>query len=346
MEEEYSREIGWVCGKTAHKRHEEVKRVMQLGSIMPQEWDRSMYYLMTIDPQAYLDLILPGLRYLRCLPERLEGPHLVMDVLLKTETIKGRHPLLVHLESETYHNSKMPERLLEYNKAVRDKYKIDVISGVFHLQNDTAIEPSPLVWETPLKEWSRVLTFNYPVVEMKDLIPEEIRSRGRAALLPILPLTNGGAKRHIVQGMLSDLRRLDRPDLFSIAFRMAVRKMSDRDRKWLKQEYTMEYDALRMDPLYWILQKDSREEGREEGLQEGLQKGLQQTIQTMQQAAVNIVAKRFPGLKQHAQKSIATVNDLQRLQELLPDLSVLSQGEVDEVLDRLCKNQLQEETDL
>ncbi len=334
MEEEYSREIGWVSGFSTQQRHEEVERVMQLGSIMSQEWDRSMYYLMTIDPQAYLDLILPGLRYLGCLPERLEGPHLIMDVLLKTETIKGRYPLLVHLESETYHNSKMPERLLEYNKAVREKYKTDVISGVFHLQNDTAIESSPLVWETPLKEWSRVLTFNYPVVEMKDLIPEEIRSRGRAALLPILPLTNGGAKRHIVQDMLSNLRRLDRPDLLSIAFRMAVRKMSDRDRKWLREEYTMEYDALRMDPLYWILQKDSREEA------------LQQAIQAMQQTAINVVAKRFPGLKQHAQKSIVTVNDFQRLQELIPDLSVLSQGEVDEVLDRLCKDQVQEETDL
>ncbi len=229
----------------------------------------------------------------------------------------------------------MPERLLEYNKAVREKYKTDVISGVFHLQNDTAIEQSPLVWETPLKEWSRVLTFNYPVVEMQDLIPEEIRSRGRAALLLLLPLTNGGAKRHVVQGMLSNLRWLDRPDLLSIAFRMAVRKMSDRGRKWLREEYTMEYDALRMDPLYWILQKDSREEA------------LQQAIQAMQQTAINVVAKRFPGLKQHAQKSIVMVNDLQRLQELIVDLSVLSQSdEVDEFLDRLCKKQLQEETDL
>jgi len=295
-----------------------------------------MYYLITIDPQAYLDLILPGLRYLGCLPEKLEGPYLVMDVLLKTDTIEGRQPLLVHLESETYHNPKMPERLLEYNKAVREKYKADVISGVFHLQSDTAIEPSPLIWKTPLEEWSHVLTFNYPVVEMKDLIPDEIRSRGRAALLPILPLTNGGAKRHIVRGMLADLRRLERPDLFSIAFRMAVRKMSDQDRKWLREEYTMEYDALRMDPLYWILQKDSREEGRQEGREEGRQEG----VQALQQAVIDVVAERFPGWEERAEKSIARVNDLQRLRKLIPELSVRSQGEVDEILERLGKDQL------
>ena len=93
----------------------------------------------------------------------------------------------------------------------------------------------------------------------------------------------------------------------------------------------MEYDALRMDPLYWILQKDSREEGG---------------VHALQQAVINVVAKRFPVLKQRAQKSIAAVNDLERLQELVPELSVLSQREVDEILERLDKDQLREEADL
>src|SRR5262249_39116835 len=152
-------------------------------------WDRSMYYLIMVDPQAYLDLMVPGLRFLGCLPEKLEGHFLVMDVLLKTETIRGKRPLLVHLESETYHNAKMPERLLQYDQATREKYGEEVISGVFHLQNDTAIGPSPLTWGTPLEEWSNILTFKYFVVEMSYLTPEGIRSRGRIALLPTLPLT-------------------------------------------------------------------------------------------------------------------------------------------------------------
>ena len=79
MEEENSEAIGQMIGFPTQKRREEVERVMLLGSIMPQEWDRSMYYLITIDPQAYLDLILPGLRYLGCLPEKLEGPYLVVS---------------------------------------------------------------------------------------------------------------------------------------------------------------------------------------------------------------------------------------------------------------------------
>jgi hypothetical protein len=100
----------------------------------------------------------------------------------------------------------------------------------------------------------------------------------------------------------------------------------------------MEYDLSRMDPLYRILQKDSYEEGFEEGRQE--------VVRVLQQAAIDVVAKRFPGLKEHAQKSIARVNDLEHLEELIPEISVLSQEEVDEVLDQLYKQQSQKETDL
>jgi len=89
----------------------------------------------------------------------------------------------------------------------------------------------------------------------------------------------------------------------------------------------MEYDLSRMDPLYWILQKDSQ-------------------VQVLQQAAINLVARRLPRSKKRAQEILTTVNDLERLQELIPEFSVLSQEEVDEVLDQLCKQQLQEEAHL
>lgn len=102
----------------------------------------------------------------------------------------------------------------------------------------------------------------------------------------------------------------------------------------------MDYNALGLDPLYLILRKDSYEEGFEEGLKEGRVQGF------LQQMAINVVAKRFPGLKERVQEVIATVSDPQRLQELIPEFSVLSQEEVEEVLDQLCKQQLQEEADL
>jgi len=72
-------------------------------------WDRSMHYLFSADPQAFLDLLLGKgqVRYLAHLPEKLEGDLSIVDTLLETEIIGEGSLLLVHLESETRKDSKM-----------------------------------------------------------------------------------------------------------------------------------------------------------------------------------------------------------------------------------------------
>jgi len=282
-------------------------------------WDRSMHYLFSADPQVFLDLLLGEgqVRYLAHLPEKLEGDHAIVDTLLDTEIIEEGDFLLVHLESETSNESKMGERLLEYNQKVRKKYKYkrDVLSGVFHLGNDTELKSSPLLWGTSLRQWSRTLEFRYPVVEMKHLTPEDIRRRGRTALLPLLPLTKGGAEWDVVQGVLHDLEFEDR-ELLKIAFGMAMRRVSEEHRKQLKKEYHMIYDELRADPLYREMLDDERQEGRQEG-----------ALQTAQQIAIRLVANRFPELEKFAKIVIAAVSDVERLQMLVIELSIASSQE-------------------
>jgi hypothetical protein len=294
-------------------------------------WDRSMHYLFGADPQAFLDLLLGEgqVRYLEHLPEKVGGDYTIVDTLLGTETIEEGEILLVHLESETRYDASMGERLLEYNQTIRKKYKYkrDVLSGVFHLGNDTELKPSPLVWGTSLQRWSRTLEFHYPVVEIKYLTPEDIRWRGRLALFRLLPLTEGGAEWEVVQGMLQDLQFGDR-ELLKIAFGMAMRRVSEKHRKQLKKEYHMIYDELRADPLYREMLDDEREEGREEGRQEGREEGRQEgALQTAQQIALRLVATRFPELEKFARIVIAAVSDVERLQMLIIELSAASSQE-------------------
>src|SRR5260370_7524914 len=126
-----------------------------------------MHYLFSVDPQAFLDLLLGEgqVRYLAHLPEKLEGDLSIVDTLLDTEIVEDGSFLLVHLESETRKDSNMGERLLEYNQRIRKKYKYkrDVLSGVFHLGNNAPLEPSPLVWRTSLLHCYPPLQFLYPV---------------------------------------------------------------------------------------------------------------------------------------------------------------------------------------
>ena len=72
-------------------------------------WDRSMHYLFSADPQAFLDLLLGKgqVRYLAHLPEKLEGDRAIVDTLLDTEIVEDGSFLLVHLESETRKDSNM-----------------------------------------------------------------------------------------------------------------------------------------------------------------------------------------------------------------------------------------------
>ncbi len=226
-------------------------------------------------------------------------------------------------------DSDMGERLLEYNQRIckKYKYKRDVISGVFHLGNDADLKSSPLLWSTPLRQWSRTLEFHYPIVEMKYLTPIDIRQRGRLALLPLLPLTEGGAEWDIVQGMLHDLEFEDH-ELLKIAFGIAMRRMPEGHRKSLKKEYHMIYDELRADPLFREMLDDERQEGRQEG-----------AIQTAQEIAIRLVARRFSELEKFARIVIAAVSDVERLQVLAIELSIASsQDQVRELLFSLASD--------
>jgi len=197
---------------------------------------------------------------------------------------------------------------LEYNQRIRKKYeyKRDVLSGVFHLGNDADLKPSPLVWGTPLQQWSHTLQFRYPIVEMKYLTPIGIRRRGRTALLPLLPLTEGGAEWDVVRGVLHDLEFEGR-ELLKIAFGMAMRRMSKEHRKALKKEYYMIYNELREDPLFREMLDDERREG----------------IQKIQEGLITLVARDFPELEPLTRAKITAIDSWEHLQHLMLDLTLL-----------------------
>jgi hypothetical protein len=56
--------------------------------------------------------------------------------------------------------------------------------------------------------------------------------------------------------------------------------------------------------------------------QETIEKGLHQGLQTARQAAIGIVAARFPEIEQFAREIIETISDPNRLQTLIVELSI------------------------
>jgi predicted transposase YdaD len=302
---------------------------------MTQEWDKSTHKLIAADPQAFVDFALPGakLECIRRRPERLVSWEweLIMDALLEVRLPKGKR-ILLHHEFETYYSSKMPGRLLKYSLAAREEYHLPVVSCAWHLFNDARIKRSPLLWKLPrelqfLGEKGHILRFDYRVIEMSDYTPHDIWAKQRAALVPFLPLTRGGANRDVVQEMLQHLEGKDKQDLREIGFVLAWMKFArsnPEEHDWLKGRYRPMLELLRQEPLYSEIFR--------EGAQEGVQEGVQQTV-------ISMVAARFAELEPLVRRKVTAINSLERLQQLVVELSrAFSQEETERILLSLGEN--------
>src|SRR5436853_4825101 len=121
-----------------------------------------------------------------------------------------------------------------------------------------------LIRSAPLEEEFLTLRYNYLVVEMSDLTPEDIRAQGRAALLPLLPLTRGGMRREMVEQMLQDLEGEGKEELREVGFILAWLKFARHDpveNAWLKWRYKKMFQLLRQEPLYSEILREGRQEG-------------------------------------------------------------------------------------
>ena len=93
----------------------------------------------------------------------------------------------------------------------------------------------------------------------------------------------------------------------------------------------MIYNELRSDPLFREMLDDEREEGRKEG------------IQKMQEGLVALVARDFAELELLARTKIMAINNLERLQHLMLDLTILhTHEEMEQFLLRLSEDRLDE----
>ncbi len=292
---------------------------------MEKIWDNMMSALVGSNPQAFLDLVLPGCSFIRHYRNKLANSERQPDAIIEAwHPIDGR--FIFNPEFQTYKEDHIPERLLLYNVLLWWQYEqLPVRSEVIYLTRNEKIEQPPLCQPMPGEPNKDRVRFEYGNTAMWKKLPEDLLRLRHMELLPLLPLTRGGMKREVVEDMFARLHGERNRHLATmgflfatLAFRRAKRKD---DQEWLERRFKSMHDILRESPAYqWIL-----EEGREEGREEG--------IQAMQQAAINVVVARFPKLEPLARARITTVSNLERLQHLIIDLSIAhSQEEMERVL--------------
>ncbi len=209
--------------------------------------------------------------------------------------------------TDTYNDPDMAERLLRYNVLARSEHKLPVLSCVIYLLRTGETSLSPLSWRLP--NGQEVLEFHYQSLELGALTPEELLRTGQAGLLPLLPLTNGGARREIVETMFSELLSAGKIELVPIGYTLASLAFSQgnrADQDWLLRRFHEMHDILRDTPIYQEILKEGREEG----------------LEALRQAVTDIIAERFPKLARLAKKQVAVVEDPELLRHALVKVSL------------------------
>jgi predicted transposase YdaD len=299
---------------------------------MTKMWDGSVDALMRMNPQAFVNFVCAGKRahYLSRIPSKLKTWNLEVDMLL--QVLIADKKALINIEIQTYNDSKMPERLLQYNVLAKGEYKLPVYSCVIYLLQDGNIKQSPLRWEMP--DGQEVLKFNYESIEINQLTPEDILRMEEPTLLPFLPLTDGGDTEAVVEHMFNELQQVNHEELTQIGFTIAAmkfKKNSEVKYDWLKRRYENMYNLFRESPLPDEFREEGRQIGLQEGVQQGVQQGVQKGIQIAQQnmlqegrqEVLDIIHSRFPRLEDLAQTQVQQIAEPRLLYQLATRISML-----------------------
>ncbi len=117
-------------------------------------------------------------------------------------------------------------------------------------------------------------------------------------LYPLLPLTDGGATRKMIETMFDRLQGAQNRDFAAIGFACAAFRLKVleywSDLEWLQERFCYMNDIIRESPFYqWIL---------EEGEVKGIAQGIAQSVAQMRQAVVDFVRNNFQKLVPLAEK--------------------------------------------
>jgi len=274
-------------------------------------WDNSFSTLVSLNPQAFLDLVLPGARFIRLLRTKLKGTQRQPDAPMLV--LGWGSTFICNVECQAYEDREMAERMLLYEVLLWWEYKerYPVRSCLLALIEEAQTAQSPLIWTAPGKPEEQV-RFSYGNIEMWKQQPEELLHLKHLELLPFLPLTQGGAEREVVEDMLGRLTGEQHREIAAIAYLFASRVFQRLERKddlrWLERRFRNMNDILRESPFYQQI------------LAEGEAKGEAKGAAVIKQATLEIVQQRFASLTDLAETLVASINDLTQLQSLLTKL--------------------------
>lgn len=300
---------------------------------LPEPWDDGMKLFINENAQAFTSWLFSGAKVVRRLQTEFKRRKIQSDALF--EVSWQEKPFLLHIEFQSTNDDEMSERMLEYNFEARRLHHLPVYSVVIYLRNDGKVPQSPLRWILP--DGKEILYFYYNVVEMAELATEKLRQTGITNLLPMLLLTKDGARREVVEEIITGLHTTEKYGLLSVTELLASLVLTDEtDQQWLQRRFAMLKDILRDTPAYQRILEEGLEAGLEKGLEKGFQRGRQETIkqelQHQRKALLNLLLDRFPRIVRRTKKYVDAIDDTEIMLSVIIKMATIQTAEEAEQL--------------
>jgi len=305
---------------------------------MEKKYDNMASALIAHNPQAFLDLLYPGSRFVKHHRTKLANTQRQPDAVIEAEHLATGKIFLAQPEIQTNPDDEIAERLALYQVLLRWQYdlKLSVSSSVLHLTKAHEKSQVPLHWTAPGEDdeqEDKALDFYFKNVEMRDKTPEEILRLDHAELLPLLPTTQGGANREIIEMMME--RLLDSPNVELAYYGYLVAGLifnflrQPDEIEWLQRRYKTMDDKFSASPVYqWTLEEGiaiGEAKGKAEGIAIGKAEGEAETkaqmLTQVRRKVMKDVLERFSSLALRANDIVAMINDTNLLLDLTVNLA-------------------------
>jgi len=264
----------------------------------------------------------------------------VTDSLLQVNSQAGRFLALTELQF--LYDEQMPDRVTAYAALARRKYKQDVYVTVVYFM------PPPKdksIVEAYHREFmGQQAHQDFQAIKLWELEAEQVLAFDNPALLPFVPLMQGGNMEQIIRRCANRIRQ--EPEAAELEAILAVFAGYVLEAGLIKQILRWEMQVVQESPIIQELQQEWIEKGRQEGRQEGKReatlRGLHQILTLRFDVALREFDERFEQLDlkslEHLNEVGLTVQTLAEFEKALAD--VLSQLEAPE--DRSADNSQQE----
>src|SRR5436305_2382032 len=312
-------------------------------------WDDTLKRLIKANPQDFVSLVLKDAEHKAALGTELKNWTVEADVLL--DVVQGNERVLLHIEFQSKKDTKMAQRLLEYNVLATREHKCHIISCVIYLrQDDTITEKSPLRWALP--DGQTILTFHYMTIKLWEIAAQELLQSGLVGLYPLLPLTEDGKQLEVVDQMIEGIATAGQWNLLPLGQIIAGLVFTgDVEYEQMLRRFTMFGDYILEDSRVYqdILRKgmvqgvkkglkqgieqgvkqgveQGDKQGVEQGVEQGIQRGTEQArkqeLARDRQIILTIVQGRFPDLLNLTRQYIEGIHDPEQLQALVIKVSL------------------------